>query len=93
MDKFQFARLVSWITVLMGDRSSMTFDQINCLNDLVQPISPVPAPHSYVNLNLLFDAMIAGKKIEAIREHRMLTGMGLKESKDEVERLMNCFGK
>jgi len=27
----------------------------------------------------------AGQKIEAIKEHRAITGLGLKESKDEVE--------
>lgn len=32
-------------------------------------------------------AILAGRKIEAIKLHRELTGLGLKESKDAVEKL------
>jgi ribosomal protein L7/L12 len=33
--------------------------------------------------------MAKGRKIEAIRMHRSLTGYGLKESKDVIEAAMN----
>lgn len=36
-------------------------------------------------MNAVTDALRAGNKIEAIRLHRAATGLGLKESKDEVE--------
>lgn len=35
--------------------------------------------------------MISGRKIEAIKTHRQLTGMGLKESKDAIENIMDRF--
>lgn len=37
----------------------------------------------------MMDAMAAGKKIEAIKRHRTLTGYGLKESKDAIEAVMD----
>lgn len=36
-------------------------------------------------LGRLSDAIFQGRKIDAIKIHREATGMGLKESKDEVE--------
>ena len=35
---------------------------------------------------------VAGQKINAIKHHRMLTGDGLKESKDAVEARMAVLG-
>lgn len=42
-----------------------------------------------INLIPMFDAILGYRKIDAIREYRALTGFGLKESKDEIERIMN----
>lgn len=39
----------------------------------------------------LLGFMVNDRKIDAIRTHRALTGYGLKESKDAVERVMNRF--
>lgn len=36
-------------------------------------------------MTAIADALRAGKKIDAIRLHREATGLGLKESKDEIE--------
>lgn len=36
-------------------------------------------------MNAIADALRAGNKIEAIKLHRKATGLGLKESKDEIE--------
>ncbi len=36
-------------------------------------------------MNPIADALRAGNKIEAIKLHREATGLGLKESKDEIE--------
>ena len=36
----------------------------------------------------MFAAMQTGRKIEAIKAYRMLTGDGLKDSKDAIERIM-----
>jgi Ribosomal protein L7/L12 C-terminal domain len=35
----------------------------------------------------LTEAILAGRKIEAIKLHREMTGLGLKESKDQIEEL------
>ena len=61
---------------------------------LVQPMEtikevPISPPKSFVDLVPLFNRICEDKKIEAIKEHRQVTGFGLKESKDEIERLMN----
>lgn len=45
------------------------------------PVSPL----SDAQLNAIADALRAGQKIEAIKLHRTATGLGLKESKDEIE--------
>lgn len=37
----------------------------------------------------LMNAMAQGRKIEAIKAHRTMTGFGLKESKDVVESVMD----
>lgn len=46
---------------------------------------PTKIPDSL--LAQLSEAIFAGRKIEAIRLHREMTGLGLKESKDEIEEL------
>jgi hypothetical protein len=46
----------------------------------------MPSPAlTEVQLNAIADALRAGNKIEAIKLHREATGLGLKESKDEIE--------
>jgi hypothetical protein len=41
-----------------------------------------------INIIEMFRFMREGRKIEAIKAHRALTGLGLKESKDEIESIM-----
>jgi hypothetical protein len=45
----------------------------------------MPPPLSDAAMKSLTDALLAGRKIEAIKIYRELTGLGLRESKDEVE--------
>lgn len=45
----------------------------------------MPTPLTDTQLNAISDALRAGNKITAIKLHREATGLGLKESKDEVE--------
>lgn len=46
----------------------------------------MPSPSlTEAQLNAIADALHAGNKIEAIKLHREATGLGLKESKDEIE--------
>ena len=39
----------------------------------------------------MIGAIVADRKIEAIKAHRALTGYGLKESKEAIERVTNRF--
>jgi ribosomal protein L7/L12 len=56
-------------------------------------LKPVPAPtftdHSVIRAQTqaLIDALAHKRKIDAIKAYRTLTGEGLKESKDQVERI------
>lgn len=45
----------------------------------------MPAPLTDAQLAAISDALRAGNKIEAVKLHRAATGLGLKESKDEIE--------
>ena len=90
MNMNKFAYLVSWLTHI----TEQELDSYNVekLNDLVQGlIEPVPVqeqPKTDVGeLDHLLGLMQEGtRKIEAIKSYRMLTGAGLKESKDAVEK-------
>ncbi len=46
----------------------------------------MPSPTD-AQMNAIAAALRAGNKIEAIKLHREATGLGLKESKDEVEEI------
>lgn len=52
---------------------------------------PVEAEPIRVELKYLFDYMLNNRKIDAIKEYRQLTGAGLKEAEDEVERIMDSI--
>jgi hypothetical protein len=56
------------------------------LADKLDNMVPSPAC-SPQQLQAFIDAVAQGRKIEAIKTHRLMTGMGLKESKDQVERI------
>jgi ribosomal protein L7/L12 len=51
---------------------------------------PMPSPNDVIDL---LRAMADGRKIEAIKAYRTLTGYGLKESKDAVEAVMSQFAR
>lgn len=80
MDKIKFAELVSYVSTITGSHLDLYI--IDRLNTLTASVG-----NNTVNLVPLFDALASGRKIDAIKEHRRLTGFGLKESKDEVERV------
>ena len=85
----KFASLVSWLTHITGNE--FTVNSCNNLSVLIEDlIEPAPAFAPQVNSNEL-DHLLAlmqegTRKIEAIKSYRMLTGAGLKESKDAVEK-------
>jgi len=84
LDKLKFARLV---LALARDGWCGSVTELDDMLDI-----DVPEPTQMVypatsDINRLMALMVEGtQKIEAIKLHRKLTGWGLKESKDEVEK-------
>lgn len=89
MNTIKFAELISYLTVVAGHRfDADTISGIEQRIDSFNEPSIALAEVIRVDLVPLFDFIHKGLKIDAIREHRRLTGFGLKESKDEIERIM-----
>lgn len=79
-DGIGFARLISQFTALRG--SMMNEHEIR---DIAFTVEGFAASASSESLDRLLSAMRNGRKIDAIKEYRSITGAGLKESKDAVE--------
>jgi len=58
------------------------------LKDLMTMVSIKNVEERNHHLNMMWFYIGAKKKIQAIKEHRIATGEGLKESKDHVDWLM-----
>lgn len=88
LDKIKFGELIALIANIV-QRKNIDAHDITLLDDLIdlpdaQQVAVYPKNE---NVEALMKHMAAGtNKIGAIREHRAITGMGLKESKDAVER-------
>lgn len=85
LDKIRFARLMNvlsrWGLHELGEADIREIDDII---DVDMPPAPMMNAET---LHVLMSLMQEGtKKIEAIKQHRMMTGYGLKESKDIVEK-------
>ena len=85
-----FATLVAYVQYMANRGSLISEYEIEDLLKLVKAFEDTPAQvePTKVDLAPLFNAIYNNKKIEAIKEYRNLTNFGLKESKDEIERLM-----
>lgn len=88
LDKIAFAKVVALVARIVqgGQIVGHDIDELDHLIDI-----PIPEPVKSYALPSEVDALLAamnqpGKKIEAIKAYRSLTGAGLKESKDAVER-------
>jgi Ribosomal protein L7/L12 C-terminal domain len=86
LDKIAFAYVVARCVNngMFADR--LVIEELECLIDIdVSVADPVKVDPN--DVDSLLDLMAKGKqKIEAIKAYRSLTGVGLKESKDAVER-------
>lgn len=83
------ARLVSFVTSIVdAELDDYTINRLVNLAKACHSIQ-VEAERIKVDLKPLFDYMLNDRKIDAIKEHRQLTGAYLKEAKDEVERIMD----
>lgn len=93
MDKIQFAHLVSYISSKFA--ITMNYSELHNLEDIVKPNEVIVTEPAFNHIQAaqemrnMITAIKAGRKIDAIRSHRMITKEGLKESKDEIERLMS----
>ena len=87
MEKIGFARLLSHLTKLTGHE----FDryEIGQVLNLITESTPVAQAPDANTVRDLLNFLASNRKIEAIKAHRTLTGDGLKESKDAVERIMD----
>lgn len=85
MDKISFARLIGNIErVCALSMSHVEVEAIDSLIDIEIPPTPKADPEVVNQLILL---MVEGThKIDAIKEYRTLTGCGLLESKNAVEK-------
>ncbi len=81
----KFSRLISYLSQRFG--RTLEENSIVDIAAYCNDINDITPASGKVDLSLLFDFIIQKRKIEAIKEHRAITGMGLKESKDEIERL------
>lgn len=88
LDKIKFARLVAYLGPKC--KFELDIDAINTLDDIIDVEVPMPIEHHYPkndDIDRLMALMTEGtRKIEAIKIYRILTGYGLKESKDAVEK-------
>lgn len=89
LDKIRFAQVVAFIVDAM--RTGFDDEAIRSLDNMIDIADPepqiVPGKADAQMVERLMMFMSGGtQKIEAIREHRAITGMGLKDSKDAVER-------
>lgn len=82
IDAKKFAWLISMLSAYYG--KSLDVVDIETMYNSIEAMYV----NKQVSVTAMFDHMLANRKIDAIREHRALTGMGLKESKDEIERVM-----
>lgn len=90
LDKIRFARLICYIQGYLSDNKSTLSDyDLEDIDNACQfelPQSDVIHPE-VSDVNRLMELMAAGtQKVEAIKSYRILTGLGLKESKDAVEK-------
>lgn len=92
LDRIKFAHLVAHC---VGNGMNDGEWEISRLDDLTEiNVEPVPVPYADATIvNELLKAMKDGRKIEAIKAYRSLTGLGLKESKDAVEAQWNQTNK
>jgi Ribosomal protein L7/L12 C-terminal domain len=94
LDRLKLAYLVAFITREVGSMPEYVINEVDNLIDIgVLEVPPLKASCADVDNLLMLMLMAEGtRKIEAIKAYRTLTGAGLKESKDAVEKYWNSKG-
>lgn len=88
MDKIKFATLIAYIQSLVMQGNAITHFQVGEIDFQINDGTPAVVIANGEELNTLLKAAADGKLIEAIKAYRVLTGLGLKESKEAVESFM-----
>ena len=91
LSRTAFARLISYLShnagIEFGEFDIENIDAMITFEEPAKLSDILPAPKaSAVDVDSLLAAFHDGNRIEAIKAYRALTGYGLKESKDAVER-------
>lgn len=85
LDKVRFAILIGYISRISGQ--TFAVPEIAEIDDIIDVEMPPTADYRVNELHQLMALMQEGtKKIDAIKQYRAMTGYGLKESKDAVEK-------
>ena len=88
LDRIKFAKLVGWLSYRFNIEIH-EYDDLDMLDQLcdidVAPVE-VPGKANPATVNELMRAIHVGEKIAAIKAYREMTGFGLKEVKDAVEK-------
>jgi len=88
LDKIRFAQLIAYISKLGAE---LTFNSVRDIDSIVDIEVPAPTVQA-LNIELLHELLVEmrsakdGRFIPAIKAYRALTGAGLKEAKEAVEK-------
>lgn len=85
--KLKFARLIGIITDITA--RTLSEDEIDAIDHIIDiDVTPIEVPGKAdpADLDELMRAIHNGEKIAAIKAYRTMTGYGLKEAKDAVEK-------
>lgn len=95
LDKIKFGLLIGMIVNRGAHLLTSDIEQIDNIIDVdvPEPIEHHCYPKNENVENLIKHMALGTNKIDAIREHRAITGMGLKESKDAIERYWPVGGQ
>ncbi len=88
IDPIGFGCLISKVAAVRGEE--MYHHMVKEFHELVEQCFAEPevqtSNFSSQQLDLLLKAIQEGRKIEAIKQYRVMTSLGLKEAKDAVEK-------
>jgi ribosomal protein L7/L12 len=86
------AAVVTVMRIAFGERHSHALSRLEAKLDALLKHEGIRFD-AYADLPpSVVDALLAGKKIEAIKEYRAVTGAGLKEAKEYVEEVQRRAG-
>ena len=85
LDKLKFAQVIAYISSFYY-MDAENIDRLDQLIDIAVPTQPVNTANCSDVDNLMALMVEGTRRIEAVKAYRVLTGAGLKEAKDAVEK-------